>query len=818
MKLLLQILSIVFIFFAIACELDEPELKSEKKCIIPSRIIANEDTTIYGKFDLQLDGSTTDISKIVWKSTGPDGNVYNSVEKTPTFTFKKPGTYSTTAAITSICGETSTIVNSQVLRSCIFPDSISAQYDPVTFGKLKLTLKGDTKDIVNVKWVTKNEKGAIVDSVSNKERFRETTLASSGKYFTNATITTKCGDSKIIQANLGIRACVPPDKLLNTADDKIWGAFNFNFGGNISDISTIQWTTYNAQNTIVGTGNSKPSYEIKLNAAGEYRTTAKITTICKDDVPPYEVKYSLKPCELPSKINVNTLSWGDFAFDFMGEISDITQVIWTTTDYLGMPINTITKTNKADLLYTFKIVKAGDYTTKAEFTTRCGDKKTLEVKYTLKACELPSALNVNSNSYGNYNFNFNGTMNDIKSITWYTKNASGTEVNRYVRTDKNDFLPQFNISVPGLYTTTAEINSFCGDKKTLEVKFELKACNTNGTLEVKRFEQPIVQYWGTYGYKINNINYADVSSITWNTKNKNNGNLVTNEEVRSNFNEYYFIIMPGGGDFTVTATVKFNCGETKEFKSDFNLSCSSFVNNPNTGTLQIRDIDSGGQPLIIGDFSGIGNIKDVKKTYTEWKLENTVGVTNYWYEVNDNLKIGSKYFNGYGTYTLKITIETQCGEYYEFFSNSLAFQAPVLSAASAITSEIPEGHFRYWLFIEQDLGVGPLIVDFNGSKSSINQFYNSAVLGLKCNQVIPVMFDVPKTTLQATGSVKFTVSTLYDETSWSGSFGYDPSVCGYYKILTTIQPYASGKISAELPPNAKYVYPNQSKNPKRKIR
>ena len=276
--------------------------------------------------------------------------------------------------------------------------------------------------------------------------------------------------------------------------------------------------------------------------------------------------------------------------------------------------------------------------------------------------------------------------------------------------------------------------------------------------------------------------------------------------------------MPGGGDFTVTATVKFNCGETKEFKSDFNLSCSSFVNNPNTGTLQIRDIDSGGQPLIIGDFSGIGNIKDVKKTYTEWKLENTVGVTNYWYEVNDNLKIGSKYFNGYGTYTLKITIETQCGEYYEFFSNSLAFQAPVLSAASAITSEIPEGHFRYWLFIEQDLGVGPLIVDFNGSKSSINQFYNSAVLGLKCNQVIPVMFDVPKTTLQATGSVKFTVSTLYDETSWSGSFGYDPSVCGYYKILTTIQPYASGKISAELPPNAKYVYPNQSKNPKRKIR
>jgi len=182
-----------------------------------------------------------------------------------------------------------------------------------------------------------------------------------------------------------LKTCQKPTSISSVADISNPKKYTFSLVGNTDDIVSITWKITSLAGVSINQSTTKTysPYLYTLSNDGAYQVSVDISTICDDKTSLSNSFTVSKVCQKPTNIAIFSNTNSKYAFRIAGITTDISSVIWKTTNATGSVISQLTNNNAND----FEIVvsESGAYTTNADITTSCGDKLSYKVDYTYVA-------------------------------------------------------------------------------------------------------------------------------------------------------------------------------------------------------------------------------------------------------------------------------------------------------------------------------------------------------------------------------------------------------------------------------------------------
>jgi len=182
-----------------------------------------------------------------------------------------------------------------------------------------------------------------------------------------------------------LKTCQKPTSISSVADISNPKKYTFSLVGNTDDIVSITWKITSLAGVSINQSTTKTysPYLYTLSNDGAYQVSVDISTICDDKTSLSNSFTVSKVCQKPTNIAIFSNTNSKYAFRIAGITTDISSVIWKTTNATGSVISQLTNNNAND----FEIVvsESGAYTTNADITTSCGDILSYKVDYTYVA-------------------------------------------------------------------------------------------------------------------------------------------------------------------------------------------------------------------------------------------------------------------------------------------------------------------------------------------------------------------------------------------------------------------------------------------------
>ena len=169
----------------------------------------------------------------------------------------------------------------------------------------------------------------------------------------------------------------------------------------------------------------------------------------------------------------------------------------------------------------------------------------------LRNCTLPTDIIITADTADprKYTFSIATTIpTDVKTVVWKVLNGTTVLVQSTLTASQ---AYAYTASANGNYTVSAEIETFCGEKKTLTKTLPVKTCIQPSAINTLSISNT------TYSFGLVTTVPADVKSVSW--KVLNGSNTISQEQRNdaSSFN-YTFNL---SGSYTISADIVTACGE-----------------------------------------------------------------------------------------------------------------------------------------------------------------------------------------------------------------------------------------------------------------
>jgi hypothetical protein len=169
---------------------------------------------------------------------------------------------------------------------------------------------------------------------------------------------------------------------------------------------------------------------------------------------------------------------------------------------------------------------------------------------TLKNCTLPTDINIVTDAVDpkKYTFSLASTTTDVKTVTWKVLSGS-TVLVQSTLTSAQSYA--YTASTNGSYTVSAEIETVCGEKKTLSKAITIKTCVQPTAIATTSVSN------NTYTYSLTTTTPADVKTVTWKVL---SGTTSLVQEQRTNAGSFNYTFA-SSGSYTISAEIETICGE-----------------------------------------------------------------------------------------------------------------------------------------------------------------------------------------------------------------------------------------------------------------
>lgn len=296
---------------------------------------------------------------------------------------------------------------------------------------------------------------------------------------------------------------------------------------------------------------------------------------------------------------------------------------------------------------------------------------------TLKNCVFPTDFTITPDAADSRKYTFavvGSALSDIKTITW--KVLSGATVLGTFTLNANQSL-SYSVSVGGNYTITAEVETICGERKTLSKSMSVRICTPPTDILVTPDPTDVRKLTFRLAYTVSN----DITSVTWKTvsvyKDQSYGALAATDIISYNVKSSEVI--------AVTAVVQTACGQvltfTKNVTAEFKVFDKSLGGSANDEAAVVLSTTDGGYLMAGRSISNISNDK----------TDNNRGNEDYWIaKINSNgVRQWDKTFGGAGNDLVTGAVQTSDGGYLIVGRSN--------SNASVDKSENSRGEEDYWV-------------------------------------------------------------------------------------------------------------------------
>ena len=197
----------ILLLLSMSCSLELPEnTKSLKTCIKATGITATTQSTTTPTLNLSINGTTSDIAKVVWIVSQNSTEYYRT--SSPFLTIPTPavnGTLTITAQIVDKCGMSYSLTSSYVIsnKTCTQATGITASVQRETPLYFNVGLTGTYSDIDKIVWVA-SQNGTEYYRSSQQVTLGISALTKNGTVTITAQIVDNCGKSYNLTLNIVI--------------------------------------------------------------------------------------------------------------------------------------------------------------------------------------------------------------------------------------------------------------------------------------------------------------------------------------------------------------------------------------------------------------------------------------------------------------------------------------------------------------------------------------------------------------------------------------------------------------------------------------
>lgn len=169
----------------------------------------------------------------------------------------------------------------------------------------------------------------------------------------------------------------------------------------------------------------------------------------------------------------------------------------------------------------------------------------------LRNCTLPTDITITRDTVDLRKYTFSiATIapSDVKTVTWKVLNGTTVLIQSTLNATQTY---AYTASSNGNYTVSAEIESFCGEKKTLNKALSVKACTQPTAINT------LIVSNNTYSFGLVTNTPADVKSVSWKVI---SGSNTVNQEQRNDASAYNYTFN-SSGSYLISADIITVCGE-----------------------------------------------------------------------------------------------------------------------------------------------------------------------------------------------------------------------------------------------------------------
>lgn len=214
---------------------------------------------------------------------------------------------------------------------------------------------------------------------------------------------------------------------------------------------------------------------------------------------------------------------------------------------------------------------------------------------TLKNCTLPTDINIVTDAVDpkKYTFSLASTTTDVKTVTWKVLSGS-TVLVQSTLTSAQSYA--YTASTNGSYTVSAEIETVCGEKKTLSKAITIKTCVQPTAITTTSVSN------NTYTYGLTTTTPADVKTVTWKVL---SGTTALVQEQRTDAGSFSYTFA-SSGSYTISADIVTTCNENLNRSLSVNITVSGVSSAAN-----FKAWRNGGGANDVGNgvaIDGLGNV------------------------------------------------------------------------------------------------------------------------------------------------------------------------------------------------------------------